>query len=156
IAHLVLGLDVMSLPPASLISGQRFERARILGVVEQDFFDWTLEVAGGADFIRSLARRLARFDWSNVEHDVLKVLYESVIGKETRKRMGEYYTPNWLAEKIVDISVTDPLRQRVLDPACGSGTFLFHAVRRYLSAADAIGQPTDETLRALSRHVIGV
>jgi hypothetical protein len=66
---------------------------------------------------------------------VLKVLYESVIGSETRKQRGEYYTPGWLAEQVVGTAVTAPLNQRVLDPACGSGTFLFHAVRRYLDAA---------------------
>ncbi|HKR52598.1 MAG TPA: N-6 DNA methylase, partial [Pseudonocardiaceae bacterium] len=93
----------------------------------------------GGDFVRTLARRLSRFDWTNVEHDVLKVLYESVIGSETRKQLGEYYTPDWLAEQVVSTAVTDPLNQRVLDPACGSGTFLFHAVRRYLNAAAAAG-----------------
>ncbi|GEM_PF-4483655 len=89
-----------------------------------------LEVPGGASFIRTMARRLSRFAWAAVAHDVLKVLYESVIGTETRKRLGEYYTPNWLAEQIVTTPVPEPLTQRVLDPACRSGTFLFHAVRR--------------------------
>ncbi|WP_203717745.1 N-6 DNA methylase [Asanoa siamensis] len=156
IAHLVLGIDVLDLQPASLISGQRFEQAGIFGVVEQDFFDWTIEVPGGAQFVQSLARRLARFDWAHVEHDVLKILYESVIGTETRKRMGEYYTPDWLAEEIVNKSISQPLQQRVLDPACGSGTFLFHAVRKYLAAADVRGESVDSALASLSRHVIGV
>lgn len=156
IAHLVVGLDVMDLQPATLLSGQRFDQAGILGVVEQDFFDWTIEVPGGASFVQDLARRLARFDWSRVEHDVLKILYESVIGAETRKRMGEYYTPDWLAEHVVDSTITTPLEQRVLDPACGSGTFLFHAVRRYLRAADAAGIGLDAALTELSQQVIGV
>ncbi len=46
----------------------------------------------------------------------MKVLYESVIGAETRKSLGEYYTPDWLAEAVVEQTVTDPLTQRVLDP----------------------------------------
>ncbi|MET7959339.1 N-6 DNA methylase [Micromonospora zamorensis] len=86
----------------------------------------------------------------------MKVLYESMIGTETRKRMGEYYTPDWLAEHLVDTVVTEPLRQRVLDPACGSGTFLFHAVRRYLAAAEAAAIPLDAALTTLTHHVIGV
>jgi SAM-dependent methyltransferase len=156
IAHLVLGLDVEDLQPATLLGGQRFETAGIHGVVEADFFDWVIEVPGGAGFIRTLARRLARFDWTAVEHDVLKVLYESVIGTATRKRLGEYYTPDWLADRVVDAAVTDPLSQRVLDPACGSGTFLFHAVRRYLAASEVAGQPTAAALAALPGRVIGV
>jgi hypothetical protein len=156
IAHLVLGLDVTDMQPATLLGGQRFELAQIYGVVEQDFFDWVLEVPGGASFVRTMARRLARFDWTNVEHDVLKVLYESVIGAETRKRLGEYYTPDWLADQIVAKAVTDPLGQRVLDPACGSGTFLFHAVRRYLAAADEADVPLAKALSDLTDRVLGI
>ncbi|WP_211349356.1 N-6 DNA methylase [Micromonospora pisi] len=156
IAHLVVGIDVMELQPQDLITGQRFDQAGILGVVEHDFFGWTTEVAGGREFIHGLARRLARFDWARANHDILKVLYESMIGAETRKRMGEYYTPDWLAEHLVDTVVTDPLRQRVLDPACGSGTFLFHAVRRYLTAAEEAGVPLDIALTRLTHQVIGV
>ncbi|MEU5563613.1 N-6 DNA methylase [Micromonospora musae] len=156
IAHLVVGIDALELQPQDLITGQRFDQARILGVVEHDFFGWTTEVAGGREFIQGLTRRLARFDWLRADHDILKVLYESMIGPETRKRMGEYYTPDWLAEHIVDTVVTDPLRQRVLDPACGSGTFLFHAVRRYLAAAERADVPLNEALTQLTHHVVGV
>lgn len=156
IAHLVVGLDVTDMQPASLLGGQRFDLAAIYGVVEHDFFDWVLEVPHGGDFVRTLARRLSRFDWTNVEHDVLKVLYESVIGSETRKQLGEYYTPDWLAEQVVSTAVTNPLNQRVLDPACGSGTFLFHAVRRYLDAAAAAGISLERALSGLTDHVLGV
>ncbi|WFE99831.1 N-6 DNA methylase [Micromonospora sp. WMMD964] len=156
IAHLVVGIDALELQPQDLITGQRFDQARILGVVEHDFFGWTTEVPGGREFIQGLTRRLARFDWLRADHDILKVLYESMIGTETRKRMGEYYTPDWLAEHLVDTVVTEPLRQRVLDPACGSGTFLFHAVRRYLAAADAAAIPLDTALTQLTKHVVGV
>ncbi len=91
IAHAVLGLDPASLEPATLLSGERFEQAQVGGVIEQDFFDWALEVEGGPALIRTVARRLARFAWGDVEHDVMKVLYESVISAEQRHRLGEYY-----------------------------------------------------------------
>ncbi|MFD2460539.1 N-6 DNA methylase [Amycolatopsis samaneae] len=156
IAHLVLGISVTDMQPASILRGQRFDQAQIYGVVEQDFFDWVLEVPGGADLVRTLARRLSRFAWGEVEHDVLKVLYESVIETETRKRLGEYYTPDWLAEQVVTETVRQPLASRVLDPACGSGTFLFHAARRYLEAADAASIPLKQALEGLTRHVVGI
>jgi SAM-dependent methyltransferase len=53
-------------------------------------------------------------------------------------------------------AVTDPVSQRVLDPACGSGTFLFHAVRRYLAATDQAGMPLAEALAGLTDHVLGI
>lgn len=156
IAHAVLGLPVEALAPASLLSGAKFDESEIYGVVEADFFDWVLEVDGGEAFVRALARRLGRFDWSTVEQDVLKVLYESVIGTETRKRLGEYYTPDWLAEVMVDEMVTSPLDHRVLDTACGSGTFLFHAIRKYISAAEEAGMPLDAILKGVTNHVLGM
>lgn len=156
IAHAVLGLPVQTIPAVALLSGQRFDESGIYGVVEPDFFDWVVEVDQGDTFIRTLARRLARFDWSAVEQDVLKVLYESIIGAETRKRLGEYYTPDWLAEAVVENTLTDPLQTRVLDPACGSGTFLFHAVRAYISAGEAAGIPLPDLLDGVTRHVLGM
>lgn len=156
IAHLVLGLRAQDLAPATLLSGDQFAIAGLHGVVDRDFFDWVLEVPGGEGYIASLARRLSRFDWSAVEHDVLKVLYESVISAQTRKALGEYYTPDWLANRVVSQVVTDPLNQRVLDPSCGSGTFLFYAVRRFLGAADDSGVSLADAMAQVSSQVIGI
>lgn len=156
IAHAVLGFDVQHLAPRAIVAGDQFDDAQVYGVIEKDFFDWACDVSGGDAFIRSLARRLSRFRWSDVDHDVLKVLYESVITPDTRKKLGEYYTPDWLAHQIVEKAVPNPLEQRVLDPACGSGTFLFHAIRRYLDAAKAKKWRQKETLDKLTLHVIGM
>lgn len=156
IAHLVLGLDAENMSPTTLLAGSQFTTAGLYGVVDRDFFDWVLEVPGGDGFVSSLARRLARFDWSAVEHDVLKVLYESVIPAETRKALGEYYTPDWLANRVVSEVITDPLNQRVLDPSCGSGTFVFYAVRRFLAAADQDGMSLKDAMGLVSSRVMGI
>ncbi|MEZ4406148.1 MAG: N-6 DNA methylase [Polyangiales bacterium] len=156
IAHAVLGLPVATVAPASLLSGAKFDESGIYGVVEADFFDWVVAVPGGDGFVRALARRLARFEWAEVDRDVLKVLYESVILAEKRKQLGEYYTPDWLAQQVVEAVVTEPLTQRALDPSCGSGTFLFHAVRRYLRAAEEAGVALPDMLRGVTRHVLGM
>lgn len=156
IAHLVLGVDTSTLSPATLLAGDQFTAAGLYGVVDRDFFDWVLEVPGGDGFVKSLARRLSRFDWSAVEHDVLKVLYESVITADVRKSLGEYYTPDWLANRVVQEVVTDPLNQRVLDPSCGSGTFVFYSVRRFLDAADSAGMTLAESMSLVSSRVMGI
>jgi hypothetical protein len=158
VAHAVVGFgdQVRTLAPATLLSGALFEQAQIGGVVEEDFFDWVTEVPDGETFVRSLARRLAVFSWDAVEHDVMKVLYESVIAAAERHSLGEYYTPDWLAEEIVRASIDEPLDLRALDPACGSGTFLFHAVRHYLVAADAAGLSNAEAIVGVTGHVLGL
>jgi len=121
-----------------------------------DFFDWPVDLIGGAELVSAVARRVARFNWSNVEHDVLKVLYESVIEQRDRESLGEYYTPDWLASAMVADRVTDPLNQRVLDPSCGSGTFVFHAVKAYLDAADAHSISPGASATQVTRHVFGI
>jgi hypothetical protein len=156
IAHTVVGLPVQGQEPSALLSGKVFRAARLGGVVDADFFDWPARVKGGKLFVASLARRLARFDWSNVEHDVLKALYESIIDPDTRKQLGEYYTPDWLAEGIARETVENPLDQRFRDPACGSGTFLFWAARRYLDAAKEKSMSNEEAIAGLVAHVAGI
>ncbi|WP_173079163.1 SEFIR domain-containing protein [Phytohabitans rumicis] len=158
IGHAVVGIppDAPDTSAAAIMSGEGFAVSEVWGVVERDFFDWVVEVPGGEQFIKSLARRLTRFAWNDVAHDVMKVLYESIISPETRHRLGEYYTPDWLAEEIVAERIDDPLAQRVLDASCGSGTFLFHAARRYLSAAQRSGVSNADAITGLVRHVIGI
>jgi hypothetical protein len=156
IAHAVLGINPEEIAPAALLSGESFRQAGVGGVVDEDFFDWLVEVPGGEALVRSLARRLSQFDWGAVEHDVMKVLYESVISAEQRHRLGEYYTPDWLADRIVDEVVTRPLQDRVLDPACGSGTFLFHAVRLALQQAGEAGLSPAESISSVTSRIIGL
>ncbi|MGC5659003.1 N-6 DNA methylase [Micromonospora sp. WMMD723] len=159
IAHAVVGFDISAagdLTPSGLAQGVVFSGAQIHGAVEADFFDWVLHVDGGPEFVRQLADRIARFDWGHVEHDVLKVLYEEVIPQEDRASLGEYYTPDWLADRVIASAVTDPLNQRVLDPACGSGTFLFHSVRRYLAACDSAGISHAAAVDGVARKVFGI
>ena len=161
IAHEVAGMSVRgggdNTTASSLLSGRYFEQSGIAGVVEADFFDWVADAPGGDLFVRDVARRVGRFDWSGpVEHDVLKMLYESVVSAQQRHDLGEYYTPDWLAERMVGETVTDPLNERVLDPACGSGTFLFACVRNYLEAADAAGMDNPTAVRNVTEHVFGI
>ena len=71
-----------------------------------------------------------------------------------RKRMGEYYIPRWLARAITKELVTDSVNTRVLDPACGSGTFLEAAVRHLV--AHAGGLTPGEQLAKLQDNVVGI
>ena len=158
------GIDVRELAetrPYDLVLGQKFRSDTGLeGVVESDFFAWPTEV--GADgFLKALARRIARFNWLAAPTDVAAILYETVIPPSERKQLGEYYTPHWLARAMVREIVTDPLNQRVLDPACGSGTFLAEGIAHFIEAADNNPDPRDtytasELLNRLRERVMGI
>ncbi|TBR21180.1 SAM-dependent DNA methyltransferase [bacterium] len=154
IAARVLDLPVDE--PAALLSGRALVEEGIHGAVEADFFDWPLRTPIGVELIRSIAAQVARFRLRDVETDVLKVLYESLVDPDERHDLGEYYTPDWLAGRVVAAAVERPLDQRVLDPACGSGTFLFHAIRRLCAAARDAGWAPAATLDACADKVRGL
>ena len=106
--------------------------------------------------LRTLARRIARFDWQKAPNDVASILYETVIPPDERRQLGEYYTPDWLARVIVREVVTDPLNQYVLDPACGSGTFVAEAVTHFIEAANATALDSKGVLEWLRFSVAGI
>jgi N-6 DNA Methylase len=135
-----IALAVMPLredDPKRLLSGEALQAAGILGAIESDVFDWVIDDPQGEALVRRIIAHVRRFRLAEVKTDVLKILYEALIDREERHGLGEYYTPDWLAAKIVKHVIDRPLVEHVLDPACGSGAFLFHAIRTFLREAEA-------------------
>ena len=93
-------LDLRIDDAAAILSGRALDEQGIQGAVESDFFDWVLEFSEGRDLVLRIARQTARFRLRDVEVDVLKALYESLIDPAQRRDLGEYYTPDWLAAKV--------------------------------------------------------
>ena len=94
-----------------------------------------------------------RYDFSFIESDVLGNIYEQYLGnilKSTskrakleesrthRKEQGIYYTPSYIVDYIVKNTVGEYIKThspeeikkvRILDPACGSGSFLIRVYK---------------------------
>ena len=88
-------------------------------------------------FSRSVAEvffNVLRFDFSDVEGDLLGNLYQRYFDPETRKALGEFYTPQPVIDYIMDGVGYDRgvSNERLLDPSCGSGTFLVEGIERYI------------------------
>lgn len=67
----------------------------------------------------------------NNNYDYIKQMYEAIIPKELRHALGEYYTPDWLAEETLNTVLGFDgidIKQNFIDPTCGSGTFLFKTI----------------------------
>lgn len=77
-----------------------------------------------SDFIKYQVRR---FDYlSDNSVDIFRLLYEQFIEREDRKTFGEYYTPLYLVNIVLDLIGRDKIKDHIiLDPFCGSGTFLY-------------------------------
>ena len=119
-------------------TGELFEHAGILNMLSGDFFSWYLDDSGWGAFkpqLDALLARLSGVDFTvskkhaDTTRDLFKGIYERFIPREVRHALGEFYTPDWLAEHGMDLlgwTPADPLT----DPTCGSGTFLLEAIRR--------------------------
>lgn len=67
--------------------------------------------------------------------DYIRQIYEALLPKELRHALGEYYTPDWLAEMTFETTLgfsggKDIKTLSVIDPTCGSGTFLIQAIEK--------------------------
>lgn len=105
-------------------------------LIERDVFSWFRLPANRelAALMGLVAERFRHYDAGSVRRDVLKRVYQQIIPPKLRKALGEFYTPDWAADLTLD-EVGYSGMGRVLDPSCGSGTFLVLAIRRSLEAA---------------------
>jgi hypothetical protein len=113
-----------------LITGDYFSRKNLPNLVELDFFSWALDTDQADNFIGFLSKLegyLTIYNLKDIQEDLLKELYQELVDPESRHSLGEYYTPDWLAELTLDTICYEG--GRLLDPSCGSGTFLFQAVK---------------------------
>lgn len=100
-----------------------------------DPFAWVADAGSRAveQLVRSMTARLDDYDLDTLSGrgDLLKKSYQQLFPKTVRHDLGEYYTPDWLAEHVLDeLGTNGEAGARLLDPACGSGTFLVAAIRR--------------------------
>lgn len=72
--------------------------------------------------------RFARYDFKTVKGDILTGIYDRFMDRGQRKKLGEFYTPPSIARYIIH-RLGINRNSRVLDPACGSGTFLIESYR---------------------------
>lgn len=144
----------------SVLSGTYFIGRRVSNLVEDDFFKW-YEIPSPTDAGRAwmgLANQLLGFELATVQEDILKPLYEDLVDPETRHDLGEFYTPDWLAH-VTTAHLLDSWDWNaaevpaVLDPTCGSGTFLRAAIDliRNNSTLEA-----SRMVESLLSHVVGI
>ncbi|HKI24731.1 MAG TPA: N-6 DNA methylase [Candidatus Sulfotelmatobacter sp.] len=119
-----------------VLSGRYFESKRLANLVDDDFFHWIRGVEAEkslAPMWERILSHLTEYDLSNIKEDVLKGVYQQLIDPKDRHDLGEYYTPDWLCERIVDDLLPKHGFKAVLDPSCGSGSFLRATIHHFLS-----------------------
>jgi hypothetical protein len=132
-------------------NGELFER-------DQFFEDLLIDDKPLKEFIESLYYPRCPYQFNVVGVEMLGTIYERFLGStirltpthravveekpEVRKAGGVYYTPKYIVDYIVENTVGELLaacktpaaaaRLKILDPACGSGSFLLGAFQRLI------------------------
>lgn len=115
-----------------ILEGSFFKARGIENFLEEDFFSWIVHKQAtkvGVGAVRWIFSLLKNYDLHALSEDVLKGLYQELVDPETRHDLGEFYTPDWLAHRIVQRLLNEKPDGMILDPACGSGTFLYLAIQ---------------------------
>jgi type I restriction-modification system DNA methylase subunit len=152
--------------------------AKITNLLEGDFFRWYL-YAWNDDIdsaLREVLAKLDNYDPTTLEldpdstRDLLKKLYHYLMPGEIRHNLGEYYTPDWLAQMLLNqldhaFFEDNPekssylkdnlLKLRFLDPACGSGTFLVLIIKRIRDVGRQLLLPESEILKSILNNIMG-
>jgi type I restriction-modification system DNA methylase subunit len=119
-----------------VLSGHYFESKRLANLVDDDFFHWIRNAEAEkilAPMWERILSHLTDYDLSHIQEDVLKGVYQQLIDPKDRHDLGEYYTPDWLCERIVEELLPKHGFRAVLDPTCGSGSFLRATIHHFLA-----------------------
>jgi adenine-specific DNA-methyltransferase len=87
---------------------------------------------------------------------LISVTYTAMLPDEMRSRLGAYYTPPPLAERLVEMSTSAGVNWetcRVLDPACGGGAFLSAVAVPMVNAAGHA--PAAKTIASVAHRLKG-
>lgn len=121
-----------------------------------DIFDW---YHPDSEIILRVLFIFNRYNFKNVDRDILGKLYERYIDREERKRLGQFYTPEEVIDYILEAAgytADDELEGKLLlDPACGSGGFLVRAVKTLVEKYQRRNIPADVILNRVQECIYG-
>ncbi|MFQ6060722.1 MAG: Eco57I restriction-modification methylase domain-containing protein, partial [Thermoplasmata archaeon] len=132
------------------------------GVFEYDSFSWFIDItkisrepAGFLNtFLLDIARRLDILDFGEVSTDLMKRIYQQFFDPSTRVALGEFYTDDAIVEEVLEAAgwSEEEKGKLLLDPACGSGSFLVRAMRTIINSEGS----KVEKLDLITKTIAGV
>ena len=138
---------------------QTYEKARALyhGLFDRNILDWILhdeDKPFSAALVESMYL-LSRWDFKTVRGDILSGVYDHYLEESKRRQLGEVFTRPEIARYILERCEFGP-NKTVLDPACGSGTFLIEALEMELSRFKKSGMLNTETIKKTLQKLNGM
>jgi len=78
---------------------------------------------------RQLINQIHEFDFSKLDYEIIGSIFERLIGPAERRKYGQFYTSVEIVDLINSFCIRTG-REKIMDPACGGGTFLVRAYMR--------------------------
>lgn len=123
---------------------------------ERNLFDWIYETNGALDeALQRLILRFNAYDFAGLSEEILGDIYQTFLPPAKRKRLGEFYTPPSIVDWLLEQTVFQHGEGTLLDPSCGSGSFLVRYVHRCLEDAKTRELDPDTVLQELQATVWG-
>ncbi len=70
---------------------------------------------------------IEEIDFSNPNLQLFDSLFENLVSRSSKGNKGQFFTPRYVIEACVRI-LNPQISESIIDPACGSGGFLIHAL----------------------------
>lgn len=144
--------------------GYSYTSMGIRNFLEGDFFSWYAD-----------SRQWSEEFWSNIKQiittldeyssfslnvkynpvDVFKDLYMSIIPQSIRHSMGEYFTPEWLADCVISeaLRTINNINWSAIDPCCGSGIFIIALIKKVVGDVN-INELSENDKKALLHSIL--
>ncbi|MFP3172569.1 MAG: N-6 DNA methylase [Acidilobus sp.] len=148
-------------------------------VFEPNVFEWFIEALDDSGLPKELREGLNNaintvldvmynLNLLYVTTDMFREVYQDILPPEVRKSLGEFYTSDEIVNRVLDAAglSTDTLRglydrwrsgardTLILDPACGSGSFLVNIVKRIFNSLE--GRPLGDVVKFIESNVVGI
>lgn len=124
---------------------------------EESIFDWAQE--GNSELAKTLERifyRLNAFNFKEISGDILGNLYEAFLDRPRRKKLGEYYTKPPIVRFILNETGFAKEKGALIDPACGSGSFLVQALKQSVDEMISRGISTKTAIQSSLELIHGL
>lgn len=129
--------------------GYVFQTGGIRNLLEGDFFSWyclnEIWSKEESKILLDLINILEGYSINYYKHgyttiDIFIDLYMEIMPSEVRHSLGEYFTPSWLADFVVQKSkrLLSKNNFKAIDPCCGSGVFVMSLIRDIIGKNDIL------------------
>lgn len=101
-------------------------------IFTNNIFDW---YSPDDVLLLEITNTFNKYDFSQIDRDILGKMYEQFITREERKKLGQFYTPEPIIDYILDQTgyVEHIENKKIIDISCGSGGFTTRAANRLIN-----------------------